>query len=74
MGKAAKRGDARRVQIMPEKRDLARSALRFGALGGCGAGCELCRFLWLCDGGEIGADALGGEDEREGNPEGERAT
>lgn len=53
-GKSVDRGQP--VRAMPIKRDLARSALAFGRSGGCSAGCELCRFYWLCEGGEIGAD------------------
>lgn len=62
--RAAKRKRGQHIQIVPAKRDEVRSALRFGAMGGCSAGCDLCRFFWLCEGGEIGADELGGEDER----------
>lgn len=70
--RAAKRKHGQRIRIVPDKRDLARSALAFGRSGGCSAGCELCRFVYLCEGGDIGAGELGGEDEREASAEGER--
>ena len=34
-------------------RDLARSALKFGAAGGCVYGCVDCRYLPLCGHDEI---------------------
>lgn len=67
--RAAKRGHGQLVRIVPAKRDLARSALKFGRSGGCAAGCKDCRYWELCSGGEIGGDE-GGEDEREANAEG----
>ena len=60
--RAAKRKRGQRIRIMPDKRDLARSALAFGRSGGCAAGCkdcrywELCRFVYLCEGGTVGEE------------------
>lgn len=55
--RAAKRKRGQRIRIMPDKRDLARSALAFGRAGGCAsAGCELCRFVYLCEGGTVGEE------------------
>lgn len=50
-----KRGQ-QRIRIVPDKLDLARSALAFGRSGGCASGCELCRFVYLCEGGTIGEE------------------
>ena len=33
------------------------AALRFGRSGGCEAGCELCKYRWLCRGGTFGGRA-----------------
>ena len=63
--RAAKRKRGQRVRILPDKRDMARSALAFGVAGGCVAGCENCRFLWLCEGGEIGAEQSDKSDREE---------
>lgn len=68
--RAAKRKRGQRIRIMPDKRDLARSALAFGRAGGCASGCELCRFVYLCEGGTVGDDEEGGKYERRENPEG----
>ena len=68
--RAAKRGHGQLVRILPAKLDMARSALQFGRSGGCAAGCELCRFVYLCEGGTVGDDEEGGEYERRENPEG----
>lgn len=54
--KAANRNRGQHIRIVPEKRDLARSALAFGRSGGCASGCELCRFVYLCEGGTIGEE------------------
>ena len=54
--KAAKRKRGQCIRIVPDKRDLARSALAFGRAGGCVAGCELCRFVYLCEGGTVGEE------------------
>ena len=53
--RAAILGHGQLVRILPEKRDMARSALRFGHEGGCAAGCELCRYRLLCESGIVGA-------------------
>ena len=53
-----KRKRGQRIRIVPDKRDLARSALAFGRSGGCASStCTGCRFYWLCEGGEINTDA-----------------
>ena len=54
--RAAKRKRGQRIRIVPDKWDLARSALAFGRAGGCVAGCELCRFVYLCEGGTVGEE------------------
>lgn len=67
--RAAKRKRGQRIRIVPDKRDLARSALAFGRSGGCVAGCELCRFVYLCEGGTVGDVGEGGVHERREKPE-----
>ena len=66
-----KRRHGQHIQIMPDKLDLARSALAFGHSGGCAAGCKDCRYWELCSGGDIGGDE-GGEDAREVRAKGTR--
>jgi len=36
------------VTMTNRPRDLARSALAFGASGGCAAGCQNCLYISIC--------------------------